>query len=72
MFLATTCTDAVRHARAVYVLYNQSRLILLIIMLAFAVEIALMVVSLVIVIPNQTFSPTCLAEKSPGIYIMYW
>ncbi|KIP08570.1 hypothetical protein PHLGIDRAFT_377029 [Phlebiopsis gigantea 11061_1 CR5-6] len=56
----------------VYAIYNHSKVILSMIVLGFISEVALMVTTLVLVIPKQTFTPDCLVAESPRIYIVYW
>ncbi|EKM60668.1 uncharacterized protein PHACADRAFT_203825 [Phanerochaete carnosa HHB-10118-sp] len=56
----------------VYAMYNRSKIIASIIVLGFAAEVALMVTTLALVIPKQTFTPDCLVASSPGIYMAYW
>jgi len=71
MEVLTIVVEAILVMR-LYALYNQNKAMLIVILVAFLAEITLMIVTLGIVIPNQTFSPSCLAEKSPGIYMMFW
>lgn len=56
----------------VYAMYNQSKAVLTLILLCFVSEVALMVTTLILVIPKQTFTPDCLVAGSPRIYIAYW
>ena len=56
----------------VYVLYNQNKLILWTIILAFVVEVILMVACLSIVLPRMTFSSDCLVASAPGFFVSYW
>lgn len=56
----------------VYAMYNRNKVIAGMIALGFAAEVALMVTTLALVIPRQTFTPDCLVASSPGIYMAYW
>ena len=53
-------------------MYNESKAVLTLIALFFISEIALMVTTLILVIPTQTFTSDCLVASSPRIYIAYW
>lgn len=53
-------------------MYNQNKIIAGLIALGFVAEVALMVTTLALVIPEQTFTPDCLVASSPGIYMAYW
>lgn len=63
-FLADVC--------GVYVLYNQNKIILAIMILAFVAEVAMMVACIAIVLPRLTFSPDCLVTSAPGFFMTYW
>ena len=56
----------------VYVLFNQNRLILRIIIVLFAAEIILMVVALAISFPHIDFTPHCLTSGTPDFFMAYW
>ncbi|KAI0700453.1 hypothetical protein BC835DRAFT_420522 [Cytidiella melzeri] len=56
----------------VYILYNQNKIILSIIILGFAVEVIVMVLALALVIPTEHFTQDCLISKAPRVYIAYW
>lgn len=53
-------------------MFNRSKAILCLIVLGFISEMALMMTTLGLVIPKQTFTPDCLVAESPRIYIVYW
>ncbi|GJE98011.1 hypothetical protein PsYK624_142330 [Phanerochaete sordida] len=55
-----------------YALYNANQLVLWAIILAFAAEVAVMVVCLCIVLPGMTFTPACLVAHADGIFVAYW
>ncbi|EKM60667.1 uncharacterized protein PHACADRAFT_246730 [Phanerochaete carnosa HHB-10118-sp] len=55
-----------------YVLYNQNKLILWAIILAFIAEVTVMIVCLSIVLPQMTFSPDCLVAHAPSLFMSYW
>lgn len=66
------CVPLILFCTSVYVLYNQNKLILWSIIVAFTAEVTVMIVCLSIVLPQVTFSPDCLVAHAPSLFMSYW
>ena len=56
----------------VYVLYNQNKLILALLITLFITEVAVMVTVMAIVLPKMRFSVNCLVSGTPGVFMVFW